>query len=163
MTYALQILSVALVLLPLLSQAQSGTAGAVGLEIPAPAPPAQRHFLTGAYVVGNYTPLATASGYGYAVQPYLRYVLGTAGHARPFVQYSFAPYRLQAYGAGRLYAADGAGLSANPVFAPLPLRSTSYNGYGSGLGQLSLGVPVRVGGSPVMLHVAGNVLSGLLR
>ncbi|WP_426060567.1 hypothetical protein [Hymenobacter sp. B1770] len=149
---------------PALSQTQLSSTGAVGLEIPAPAPPSQGNFLTGAYVLGNYTPaLATTGGMGYSVQPYVRYMVGPKARARGFIQYSFAPYQLQAYNATPLYAPDGLALPANPAFAPLPMRGMSANGFGSSLGQFSVGMPVRLGGSPVMLHVAGSALTNLLR
>ncbi|SFQ76766.1 hypothetical protein [Hymenobacter arizonensis] len=156
--------AVVLSLLPTLSQAQTGATTAVGLEIPAPAPPSQGNFLTGAYVLGNYTPaLATAGGMGYSVQPYLRYMVGPKARTRGFIQYSFAPYRLQAYNADPLYTPGGVALPANPGFAPLPMRGMQSNSFGNGMGQFSVGMPVRLGGSPVMLHVAGNALTNLLR
>ena len=160
----------ALVLLPFLSHAQAGATGALGLEIPAPAPPTKGHFLTGAYVVGNYTPLPNTTSYGYAMQPYLRYELGSSakGRRRPFVQYSFAPYRLQGYGAGTLYNPETAGLPVNPGFAPLAQRNAPF-GYGpntsnyGGLGGFSVGIPMRIGNGSAMLNIGGSVLGGLLR
>jgi hypothetical protein len=156
--------AIALGLSPNLSQAQTGAMSAVGLEIPAPAPPSQGNFLTGAYVLGNYAPtLATTRGLGYSVQPYLRYMVGPKTRTRGFIQYSFAPYRMQGYNIDPLYMPGGAALPANPGFAPLPMRGMQSNSFGSGLGQFSVGMPVRLGGSPVMLHVAGSALTGLLR
>ncbi|MCC3151714.1 hypothetical protein Q3A66_01185 [Hymenobacter sp. BT770] len=158
-----------LALLPLLGQAQTKPTGAVALEIPSPAAPTQGHFLTGAYVVGSYTPLSAAvPGFGYAVQPYLRYQLSSAkGRAGAFVQYSFSPYQLQAYGANPLYGPGGEALPPNPSYAPLPLRNGYsngyYNGYGRSVGALSVGVPVRLGNGSATLHIAGTVLGGLLR
>ena len=168
MTSALRLAPLALVAFPFLSYAQTGAASAVGLELPAPAPPSRGHFLTGTYVVGNYSPLATASGYGYGVQPYLRYQFGSSptGRLRPFVQYSFASYRLPAYGTGPLYGPEGSGQPANLAFAPLPTPNTPYgNGlYGSygGLGAFSVGVPMQVGRSSAVLNVGGTLLQGLL-
>lgn len=154
-----------LVLLPLLSQAQ---AGMVGLEIPAPAPPTRGHFLTGAYVVGNYTPLPTASGYGYGVQPYLRYQLSSSarGRPRPYLQYSFTSYRMASYATGPLYGPEGAGLPVTPGFAPLALPGTPYGSgsYGcGGLGSFSVGIPMRIGNGSAMLNVGGSLVGGLLR
>ena len=151
----------ALVLLPMLSQAQ---AGMVGLEIPAPAPPTRGHFLTGTYVVGNYT----ASGYGYGVQPYLRYQLSSSakGRSRPYLQYSFTSYRMASYATGPLYGPEGAGLPVTPGFAPLALPGTPYGsgscGYG-GLGSFSVGIPMRIGNGSAMLNVGGSLVGGLLR
>jgi hypothetical protein len=146
----------ALVLLPLLGHAQANTAGMVGLEIPAPPPPMKGHFLTGAYVVGNYTP-----------QPYLRYQLGSSakGRPRPFVQYSFIPYRLQGNGAGMLYNPDG--LPLNPGFAPLAQRPAPFGGYGNtsnygGLGAFSVGIPMQIGRGSAVLNLGGDILTGLL-
>ena len=155
----------ALVLLPLLSQAQ---AGMVGLEIPAPAPPTKGHFLTGAYVMGNYTPLPTASGYGYGVQPYLRYQLSSSarGRPRPYLQYSFTSYRVASYATGPLYGPEGAGLPVTPGFAPLALPGTPYGpgSYGcGGLGSFSVGIPMRIGNGSAMLSVGGSLVEGLLR
>ena len=159
----------ALAFLPLLSQAQQPF-GVVGLEMPAPAAPAQGHFLTGAYMVGAYTPLPTTTGYGYGVQPYLRYELGRGanGRPRPFVQYSFAPYRLQGYGAGTLSNPDAAAGLVNPGFAPLAQRYAPF-GYGpyagnyGGVGSFSVGIPLRIGNGSAMLNIGGSVLGGLLR
>lgn len=156
----------ALLLLPFAGHAQSG---ALGLEGPAPAAPTKGHFLAGAYAVGNYAPLPTSTAYGYGVQPYLRYQLGTSatGRPRPFVQYTFAPYRLPAYGAGAPYGPEGGALPANAGFAPLALRNGAYNniynGYGNGLGTVSVGVPVRIGSGSAVLSVGGSVTSSLLR
>lgn len=168
MKMLLRVAPLALVALPFFSHAQAGTAGAIGLEFPAPAPPSRGHFLAGTYVVGAYSPLPTASGYGYGVQPYLRYQLGSGptSRRRPFVQYSFASYRMSPYGTGPLYGPEGAGLAANPVFAPLASRNTPY-GYGpygnnGGLGAFSVGIPVQVGRSSAMLNVGGTLLQGLL-
>ena len=168
MTSALRIAPLALVLLPLLSQAQAGSVGAVGLEIPAPAPPRQGHFLAGAYTVGNYTSLPTPAGFGYAMQPYLRYQLGSSptGRWRPFVQYTFAPYRVAANGAAQLYGTDSRGLPANSGIAPLVSRygfygGSSYSGYG-GLGAFSVGIPMQVGRSSAVLDLGGSVVEGLL-
>ena len=159
----------ALLLLPSLSHAQAGPAGTIGLEIPAPAPPSHGHFLTGTYVVGAYSPLPVGAGYGYGVQPYLRYQLGSSptGRLRPFVQYSFASYRMPAYGTSPLYGPEGAGLPANPVFAPLATRNTPY-GYGpygsyGGLGAFSVGIPMRIGNGSAMLNVGGDILAGFLK
>ena len=159
----------ALAACPLLSHAQQPF-GAVGLEIPAPAPPAKGHFLTGAYVVGAYSPLPTTTGYGYGVQPYLRYQLGSSakGRLRPFVQYSFAPYCLQGYGAGTLYSPEGAALPLNPGFAPLAQRNAPF-GYGpntsnyGGMGGFSVGIPMRLGNGSAMLNIGGSVLGTVLR
>jgi hypothetical protein len=163
MNYLLRMFPLALLGLPFLSSAQVQSAGAVGLEVPAPALPRHGHFLTGAYVSASYTPRLAAGAAGYAVQPYLRYVLGNSGTARPFVQYSFAPYWVRGYGPGApLNGPGGAELPANAAFAPLPLRNPDGPGYGS-FGNFSLGVPLRLGASPVMLHVAGSVLGSLVR
>ncbi|WP_210513870.1 hypothetical protein [Hymenobacter terricola] len=168
MTTVFRIASLALVSLPFLSHAQTGTGAALGLEIPAPAPPSRGHFLTGAYVVGNYTPLPTTSSYGYGVQPYLRYQLGSSatGRPRPFVQYTFIPYRLQGNGAGMLYNPDAA-LPLNPGFAPLAQRAAPF-GYGNtsnygGLGAFSVGIPMRIGNGSAELSVGGSIVEGLLR
>ena len=167
MSYFFRIAPLALVLLPLLSRAQAGSAGMVGLEIPAPAPPTKGHFLSGAYVVGNYTPLPTASGYSYAMQPYLRYQLGSSakGRPRPFVQYSFVPYRLQGNGAGLLYNPDNALL--NPGFAPLAQRPAAFGGYGNasnygGLGAFSVGIPMQIGRGTAVLNIGGELLQTAL-
>ena len=167
MIFAPRLAAAALLLLPFLSHAQGAPMGAVGLEIPSPAPPSRGHFLTGAYVSNSFAALPSARagyGYGYAVQPYLRYQLGSSkdGFARPFVQYSFAPYLLPAYGPAAGLAPSG-GLPGNLEFAPLPLRSSLYgSGYG-GLGAFSVGVPFRMGGGSATLHVAGSVLGSLVR
>ncbi len=157
-----------LVALPLLSHAQVRSTGAVGLEIPAPAPPRQGHFLTGAYVLGNYSPLPLPAGSGYAVQPFLRYQPGSSatGRLRPFVQYNFPPYRVTAYGTAQLYGADGRGLPANVGFAPLASRygsnsSASFAGYG-GLGAFSVGIPMQVGRNSAVLNLGSSVVEGLL-
>lgn len=160
------IIPLTLLMFPLLTQAQVGSTGGIGLEVPAPAPPRQRHFLAGAYVSGSYAPVLATGAVGYSVQPYLRYVLGTGERARAFVQYNLSPYLVQAYGSAAPLAGPGAeGRFANPLFAPLPLRGPAgYGGYGGygGLGSLSVGVPVRVGGGSMMVHVGGSLLSGLL-
>jgi hypothetical protein len=157
----------ALVALPLFSRAQVRSGSVVGLEIPASAAPASGHWLAGAYVTGSYAPVLAPGLAGYGVQPYLRYVLGHGERARPFVQYSLAPYWVQPYGSAAPFgSADGR--AANPAFAPLGLRGPvpngfGYNGYGSGLGSVSVGLPVRVGGGTMTVHVAGSLVSGLLR
>lgn len=157
----------ALVALPLLSHAQLHTSSAVGLEIPAPPAPATGHWLAGTYVTGSYSPVLAPGLTGYGVQPYLRYVLGSGERTRPFVQYSLAPYWVRPYGGSAPFGgADGR--PGSPAFAPLPLRgpvpnSFGYNGYGGGLGSISVGVPVRVGGGTMTVHVAGSLVSGLLR
>ncbi|GAA3979160.1 hypothetical protein [Hymenobacter antarcticus] len=160
------IIQLALLMLPLLTQAQVLSTGGVGLEFPAPAAPRQGHFLAGAYVSGSYAPVLATGAVGYSVQPYLRYVLGTGERARAFVQYNLSPYLVQAYGSAAPLAGPGAeGRFANPLFAPLPLRGPAgygYNTYSSGLGSLSVGVPVRVGGGSMMVHVGGSLVSGLL-
>ena len=160
------ITQMALLAFPFLVQAQVHSTGGIGLEIPAPAAPRQGHFLAGAYVSGNYTPVLATGAVGYSVQPYLRYVLGNGERARAFVQYNLTPYLVQAYGSAAPLAGPGAGARfANPLFAPLPLRGPAgygYDSYGSGLGSLSIGVPVRVGGGSMMVHVAGSLVSGLL-
>ena len=160
------IIQLTLLALPLLTQAQVLSTGGVGLEVPAPAAPRQGHFLAGAYGSGNYAPVLATGARGYAVQPYLRYVLGSGERARAFVQYNLSPYLVQAYGSAAPLAGPGArGRFANPLFAPLPLRGPAgygYDSYGSGLGSLSIGVPVRVGGGSMMVHVAGSLVSGLL-
>ena len=162
MVHFLRVAPLALVLLPLLSQAQAGSAGMVGLEIPAPAPPTKGRFLTGTYAVGNYTPLPTTAGYGYDVQPYLRYQLGSSakGRPRPFVQYSFVPYRLQGPGTGMLYSPDAFPTTAG--FAPLAQRPSPF-GYGSpsnygGLGAFSVGIPLKIGRSSAVLDIAGSLV-----
>lgn len=161
------IIQLALLILPLLTQAQMGSTGGIGLEVPAPAAPRQGHFLAGAYVSGNYTPVLTMGMVGYAVQPYLRYVLGNGERARAFVQYNLSPYLVQAYGSAAPLAGPGAEARfANPLFAPLPLRGPAgyggYNSYGGGLGNLSVGVPMRVGSGSMMVHVGGSLVGGLL-
>lgn len=163
MLHFFRVAPLALVLLPSLSNAQANQAGMVGLEIPAPAPPTKGHFLSGAYVVGNYTPLPTASGYGYAMQPYLRYQLGssTKGRPRPFVQYSFMPYRMQGNGAGMLYTPDDTLL--NPGFAPLAQRPAPFGGYGNtsnygGLGAFSVGIPMQIGRGSAVLNIGGSLV-----
>ena len=167
MTIVLRVAPLALLLLPSLSQAQTGAGSAVGLEIPAPAPPRHGHFLTGTYVVGNYSPLPTSAGYGYNVQPYLRYQLASSpsGRLRPYLQYSFTSYRMASYATGPLYGPEGAGLPATPGFAPLALRSTPYGpgsyGYG-GLGAFSVGIPMQLGRSSALLNIGGEILTGLL-
>ncbi|GAB3583135.1 hypothetical protein GCM10027345_28350 [Hymenobacter daeguensis] len=154
--------------MPVLSHAQAGAASAIGLEIPAPAPPGKGHFLTGAYAVGAYSPLSAPGGYGYGAQPFLRYQLGSSakGRLRPYVQYSFAPYLLQAYRAGSIYGADAPFLPVNPGFAPLAPRNVPYGypyagSYGS-LGAFSVGIPMRVGNGSAMLNVGGSIVGGLL-
>lgn len=168
MSGLLRFAPLALLALPTLSHAQAGATGAIGLEIPAPSPPAKGHFLTGAYAVGAYSPLPVASGYGYGVQPFLRYQLGsgTKGRLRPYVQYSFAPYRIQAYGPGSIYGADTPFLPVNPGFAPLAPRNVPYgypyaSGYG-GLGAFSVGIPMHIGNGSAMLNVGGSIVGGLL-
>ena len=168
MLYFFRVAPLALVLLPLLSPAQMRTAAALGLEIPAPAPPRQGQLLAGAYVVGNYTPLPTAPGFGYAMQPYLRYQLGNSpkGRLRPFVQYSFAPYRVSAYGAGPRYGNEAA-LPAGPGFAPLAARNVSYGPYNGadsygGLGAFSVGIPMQIGRGTAVLNLGGALLESAL-
>ncbi|MBO2010388.1 hypothetical protein [Hymenobacter negativus] len=163
----LRLMPLALLVLPLLSHAQAG-GSAIGLEIPAPTPPSKGHFLTGAYMVGAYSPLPTTGGYGYGMQPFLRYQLGTGdkGRLRPYVQYSFAPYRMPTYGAGQFYGADMGSLPANPGFAPLAVRNSPYGalpygGYG-GLGSFSVGIPMRIGNGSAMLNVGGSIVGSLL-
>ena len=150
----------ALVALPLPGHAQRSAGSAVGLEIPAPASPTKGHFLAGTYVVSSYVP--TAAGYGYGVQPYLRYQLGSSatGRPRPFVQYTFMPYRPQYNGAGLGYGPDQ--LPANAGFAPLAQRSAplgygSAGGYG-GLGAFSVGIPMRIGGGSAVLSIGGALV-----
>ncbi|MDO7850268.1 hypothetical protein [Hymenobacter convexus] len=162
------IAALTLLLLPTLGHAQSGTTTTVGLEVPAPATPSKGHFLTGTYVVGAYSPLPATGSYGYGAQPFLRYQLGsrTAGKLRPYVQYTFAPYRLPTYGAGQLAGLDAAGLPTNAGFAPLaarnaPLGMLPYGSYG-GLGAFSVGIPMQVGRSSAVLNVGGTLLQGLL-
>ena len=164
----LRLAPLALVALPHFGHAQVRAGSAVGLEIPAPAPPSRGHFLSGAYFVGNYAPLPAASGLGYAMQPYLRYQLGSSatGRLRPFVQYTFAPYRVAANGTAQLYGADGWGLPANSGVAPLVSRygfygGSAYTGYG-GLGAFSVGIPLQVGRSSAVLNLGGSVVGGLL-
>ena len=101
------------------------------------------------------------------MQPYLRYVLGSGERTRAFVQYNLAPYLVQAPGPAAPLAGPGAEARlANPSFAPLPLRGPlgygGHDGYGGGLGNLSVGVPVRVGGGSMMMHVGGSLVGGLL-
>jgi hypothetical protein len=160
----------ALLILPFHSRAQVQPGNALGLEVPAPTAPTQGHFLAGAYVSGNYSPVLAAGGVGYGVQPYLRYVLGSSSkRARPFVQYSLSPYWVQAYGSAAPLSPGAEGQVANPAFAPLALRGApGYgNGYGygsyGGLGSFSVGLPVRLGSGSMMVHVGGSVLSGLVR
>ena len=165
----LRIAPLALVVLPLFSQAQQRAGSAVGLELPASAAPARGHWLAGAYVTGSYSPVLAPGMAGYGVQPYLRYVLGRGERARPFVQYSLAPYWVRAHGSAAPFGSAGAdGGFGNPAFAPLGLRGPvpngfGYNGYGGGLGSVSVGVPVRVGSGTMTVHVAGSLMSGLLR
>ena len=161
------IIQLTLLALPLLTQAQVLSTGGVGLEVPAPAAPRQGHFLAGSYVSGNYTPVLATGARGYAVQPYLRYVLGSSERARAFVQYNLAPYLMQAYGpAGPLAGPGAEARLANPLFAPLPLRGPAgyggYGSYGGGLGNLSVGVPVRVGSGSMMVHMGGSLVGQLL-
>ena len=166
MTALLRIAPLALLACPARSHAQSGVVNAVGLEVPAPS--SRGHFLTGSYVVGAYSPLPASSGSGYGVQPFLRYQLGSraAGRARPYLQYSFLPYRVPAYGAGQLAGPDATGQHAHPGFAPLALRNAPYGSlpYGSygGLGSFSVGIPMQLGRNSAMLNVGGAVLQGLL-
>ena len=150
----------ALVVLPLPGHAQRSANSAVGLEIPAPAPPAKGHFLTGTYVVSNYVP--TAAGYGYGVQPYLRYQLGSSatGRLRPFVQYTFMPYRPQGFGPSPGY--EPGALPASGGFAPLgqqavPTGYGSAGGYG-GLGAFSVGILMRIGGGSAVLNIGGALV-----
>ncbi|WP_345058669.1 hypothetical protein [Hymenobacter glaciei] len=162
-----RLVPLALVALPFFSLAQARTSSAVGLEIPASAVPASGHWLAGAYVTGSYSPVLAPGLAGYGVQPYLRYTLGTGERARPFVQYSLSPYWVQPYGSAAPFASTDGGFG-NPAFSPLGLRgpvpnSFGYNGYGGGLGSVSVGVPVRVGGGTMTVHVAGSIVSGLLR
>ena len=163
----LRIAPLALIVLPYSSHAQVRTGSVVGLELPASPAPASGHWLAGAYVSGSYTPVLAPGLAGYGVQPYLRYVLGSGQHIRPFVQYSLAPYWVQPYGSAAPFgSADGR--AGNPAFAPLGLRGPvpngfGYNGYGGGLGSVSVGLPVRVGGGTMTVHVAGSLVSGLLR
>ncbi|WP_161599606.1 hypothetical protein [Hymenobacter nivis] len=163
MAPSFRIAALALLLTPFAGHAQSS---GLGLEVPAPAAPSKGHFLAGAYAAGGYLPLNTPATYGYGVQPYLRYQLGTSatGRPRPFVQYTFAPYQLQAYGAGAPYGPEGGALPANAGFAPLALRNgpynnsyNGYNGYGGGTGTVSVGVPVRIGNGSAVLSVGGSV------
>jgi hypothetical protein len=165
MLHFFRVAPLALVLLPLLSRAQAVPA-ALGLEIPAPAPPTKGHFLSGAYVVGAYTPLPTTSGYSYAMQPYLRYQLGSSakGRPRPFVQYSFIPYRLQGPGTGMLYNPDA--FPTNAGFAPLAQRPSPF-GYGStsnygGLGAFSVGIPMQIGRGSAVLNIGGELIKGMV-
>ena len=51
---------------------QQRVSSAVGLEIPASAAPASGHWLSGAYVTGSYSPVLAPGLAGYGVQPYLR-------------------------------------------------------------------------------------------
>ena len=157
------IIQFALLALPFLAQAQVYSTGGVGLEVPAPVAPRQGHFMAGAYVSGSYAPVLATGAVGYSVQPYLRYVLGNGERARAFVQYNLSPYLVQAYGSAAPLTGPGAeGRFANPLFAPLPLRGPGGYGGPGGLGSLSVGVPVRVGGGSMMVHVAGSLVSGLL-
>lgn len=154
----------ALLLLPLLGRAQMPITKTVGLEIPASAPPKTGHFLTGAYVSGGYTPALATSSTGYTVQPYLRYLLGTGYRARPFVQYSFTPFRVQQeYGSTfSPVGLSGVELPSNPGFAPLLARNLPYPGTGyGGFGGPSVGIPVSVGRSSVLLELGGSALSGM--
>lgn len=156
-----------LVALPLFSHAQQRTGSAVGLEIPSSRAPASGHWLAGAYVTGSYTPVLAPGAAGYGVQPYLRYLLGSGQRARPFVQYSLAPYWVQPYGSAAPFASPDGGFG-NPAFSPLPPRGPAtntlgYNGYTGGLGSVSVGLPVRVGSGTMTVHVAGSLVSGLLR
>jgi hypothetical protein len=169
MPATLRLAPLALLIMPTLSHAQVGSTSAIGLEIPAPAAPSKGHFLSGAYVVGAYSPLPTTAGYVYGMQPYLRYQLGSSakGRLRPFVQYTFTPYRVPSYRAGQLYGPDGTTLAGNPGFAPLALRNAPYAGppfgtYG-GLGAFSVGIPMRIGNGSAMLNVGGSIAEGLLR
>ena len=163
----LRLAPLALVALPFIGHAQQRTGSAVGLEIPASPVPASGHWLAGAYVSGSYSPVLAPGLAGYGVQPYLRYVLGSGQRARPFLQYNLAPYWVQPYGSAAPFgSADGR--LANPAFAPLGLRGPvpngfGYNGYGSGLGSVSVGLPVRVGSGTMTVHVAGSLVNGLLR
>lgn len=163
MLVAFRFAPLALILWPALSWAQLSPTGGLGLEYPAPAPPSQGHFLTGAYVSAGYTPLPTA-GAGYSVQPYLRYVLGEGRRARPFVQYTFVPFWVQrGYGSTAALGPGGVELPTTPGFAPVAPLNPAYNGSSLTMSGLSVGVPVRVGGRSMMLNVAGNVLGGFLR
>ena len=158
----------ALVALPLFGHAQLRASSAVGLEIPASPAPASGHWLTGAYVTGNYAPVLAPGLAGYGVQPYLRYVLGSGQRARPFVQYSFAPYQVRPpYGSAAPFGSTN-GLFGNLAFAPLASRNVPYgfhDGYDSyrSLGGFSVGVPTRIGRSPAVVTVGGSVLEGLLK
>lgn len=161
----LRLAPLALLALPHFGHAQAGSA--VGLEIPAAAVPASGHWLAGAYVTGSYSPGLAPGLAGYGVQPYLRYVLGHGERARPFVQYSLAPYWVQPYGGAAPFGGSEA-RAATPAFSPLGLlgpvpNGFGYNGYGGGLGSVSMGLPVRVGGGTMTVHVAGSLVSGLLR
>ena len=93
-------------------------------------------------------------------------MLGSGERAWAFVQYNLSPYLVQAYGSAAPLAGPGAEARfASPLFAPLPLRGPAgygYNSYGNGLGSLSVGVPMRVGGGSMMVHVASSLVSGLL-
>jgi hypothetical protein len=156
----------AALLLPMLSHAQGAQRAAVGLEIPAPAPPSRGHFLTGAYLSNNFVLPATARaayGNGYVVQPYLRYQFGSgkAGVTRPFVQYSFAPYLLPAYGTASGLGRGAYGVPENLGFAPLPLGRAPYGSVG-GLGAFSVGIPMRTGRGSAVLNIAGSLLEGVL-
>ncbi|MBF9141489.1 hypothetical protein [Hymenobacter properus] len=167
MTSALRLSPLALLLLPLLGQAQTGATSSIGLELPAPAPPSRGHFLTGAYVVGTYSALPLSSSYGYGVQPFLRYQWGSGTSSRrPYVQYSFAPYRMPTYSAGQFAGTDAAARPANAGFAPLafrqaPLGALPYGSYG-GLGAFSVGIPMQIGRSSAVLNVTGTIVQGLL-
>ena len=167
MNTLLRLAPLALIFLPCFGRAQGLAGSAVGLEVPAPATPASGHWLAGAYVSGSYTPVLAPGLAGYGVQPYLRYVLGSGQRARPFVQYNLAPYWVQPYGSTSPFSGLDA-RAAHPAFAPLGLRgpvpnSFGYNGYGGGLGSVSVGLPVRVGSGTMTVHVAGSPVSGLLR
>lgn len=160
MNTLLRLAPLALLALPYFGHAQARAGSAVGLEVPAPAPPVRGHFLAGTYVVSNYVP--TAAGYGYGVQPYLRYQLGSSatGRPRPFVQYTFMPYRPQGFGASPGYGFDA--LPANTGFAPLaqqavPTGYGSAGGYG-GLGAFSVGIPMRIGGGSAVLNIGGALV-----
>src|SRR6476646_5896299 len=110
----IRLVPLALAALPYFSHAQMRTGNVVGLEIPASAVPASGHWLAGAYVSGSYTPVLAPGLAGYGVQPYLRYVLGSGQRARPFVQYSLAPYWVQPYGSAAPFASGDGGMG-NPA------------------------------------------------
>ena len=154
----------ALLLFPLLGRAQVPPTAAVGLEIPASAPPKTGHFLTGAYVASGYMPALATSSTGYIVQPYLRCVLGTGNRARPFVQYSFTPFRVQqGYGSTfPLCRPDWVELPSNPDFAPFMARNLAYSGMGyGGLGAFSVGIPMHTVRGSVLLDLGGSVLRSM--